>query len=54
MKNKLIFATGMAAGFVLGSRAGRQTYDKLMAKGVELWSNTAKEPKSVDTKPDRL
>lgn len=45
MKNKLIFATGIAAGFVLGARAGRETYDKLMAKAEELWSN----PKVQDT-----
>ncbi|GAA5184674.1 hypothetical protein GCM10023322_26670 [Rugosimonospora acidiphila] len=29
MRGKLVFLGGLAAGFVLGSRAGRQTYDSL-------------------------
>jgi hypothetical protein len=30
MRGKLVFLGGLAAGFVLGSRAGRQAYDELM------------------------
>lgn len=45
MKNKIVFGTGIAIGFLLGSRSGRQTYDKLMAKTDELWHN----PKVQDT-----
>lgn len=39
MKNKLVFATGIAVGYVLGSRAGRESYEKLKAKADELWNN---------------
>ncbi|WP_051299615.1 YtxH domain-containing protein [Arthrobacter castelli] len=45
MKNKIVFGTGIAIGFLLGSRSGRQTYDKLMAKTDQLWHN----PKVQDT-----
>jgi hypothetical protein len=31
MRGKLMFLGGLAAGFVLGSRAGRQAYDELVA-----------------------
>ena len=37
MKGKFIFATGLAAGYVLGSRSGRAAYDKLKARSAELW-----------------
>jgi hypothetical protein len=30
MRGKLVFLGGLAAGFVLGSRAGRQAYDELV------------------------
>jgi hypothetical protein len=32
MKNKLVFVSGMAVGFVLGTRAGRDSYEKLKVK----------------------
>ena len=31
MRGKVMFLGGLAAGFVLGSRAGRQAYDRLVA-----------------------
>jgi hypothetical protein len=31
MRGKLVFLGGLAAGFVLGSRAGRQAYDDLVS-----------------------
>ena len=37
MKGNFLFATGLAAGFVLGSRSGRAAYDKLKARSAELW-----------------
>ena len=37
MKGKFRFATGLAAGYVLGSRSGRAAYDKLKARSAELW-----------------
>ena len=36
MRGKLWFLGGLAAGFVLGARAGREKYDELMQKGREL------------------
>ncbi|WP_051478897.1 hypothetical protein [Arthrobacter sp. H5] len=48
MKNKLIFAAGLAAGYVLGSRAGRSSYEELKIKAQELWNN----PKVQETVSD--
>ncbi|MGM0931302.1 MAG: hypothetical protein ACQEXN_16565 [Actinomycetota bacterium] len=39
MKGKLMFGTGLALGFVLGSKSGRSAYDSLKAKSGELWHN---------------
>ena len=39
MKGKFLFATGLAAGYVLGSRSGRAAYDKLKARSAELWQS---------------
>lgn len=39
MKNKLIFGAGLAAGFVLGSRAGRGSYEQLRDAAQELWTS---------------
>lgn len=39
MKNKLVFASGLAVGYVLGTRAGRANYEKLKVKARELWRN---------------
>ena len=41
MRGKLMFLGGLAAGFVLGSRAGRQAYDELL--------RTAKQVKESPT-----
>ena len=41
MRGKLMFLGGLAAGFVLGSRAGRQAYDELV--------RTAKQVKESPT-----
>jgi hypothetical protein len=41
MRGKLMFLGGLAAGFVLGSRAGRQAYDEL--------ARTAKKVKESPT-----
>ena len=49
MKNKLVFAAGMAAGYVLGSRAGRDSYDKLKVKADELWNNPKVQETVADT-----
>ena len=36
MRGKLWFISGMAAGFVLGARAGRETYENLIVNGRKL------------------
>jgi hypothetical protein len=33
MRGKLLFIGGMAAGFVLGARAGREKYEELVLRG---------------------
>lgn len=49
MKNKIVLATGMAVGFILGSRAGRGSYDTLKAKADELWQNPKVQEKVSGT-----
>ncbi|MHA7264531.1 YtxH domain-containing protein [Arthrobacter sp. TMN-37] len=39
MKNKIVFAAGLAAGYVLGTRAGRESYEVLKAKAGRLWND---------------
>jgi len=39
MKAKLLFGTGLAAGFVLGSRSGRAAYEKLKTRAAGLWES---------------
>ncbi|MEV6306506.1 hypothetical protein AB0M02_44370 [Actinoplanes sp. NPDC051861] len=37
MRGKLMFLTGLAAGFVLGSRAGREKYEEIRANAEKVW-----------------
>jgi len=39
MKNKLVFGTGLAAGYILGSRSGRAAYEKLKTRASDLWQS---------------
>ncbi|MEC5181671.1 hypothetical protein [Arthrobacter sp. CG_A4] len=39
MKAKLLFGTGVAAGFVLGSRSGRAAYEKIKSRAAALWDS---------------
>ena len=39
MRGKLMFLTGLAAGFVLGSRAGREKYEEIRANAKKLWES---------------
>lgn len=49
MKNKLILGAGLAAGFILGSRAGRGTYEQLRDAAHELWaSNVSRNTRQND------
>ncbi len=39
MRGKLMFITGLAAGFVLGSRAGREKYEEIAANARKVWQH---------------
>lgn len=39
MKGRLLLAAGIGVGYVLGSRAGRQSYESLKRCAQDLWSD---------------
>ena len=39
MRGKLWFISGLAAGFVLGSRAGREKYEEIRANARKVWEH---------------
>lgn len=39
MKNKLLLGIGVAAGYVLGSRSGREAYEKLKTRAAGIWDS---------------
>jgi hypothetical protein len=39
MRGKMLFLTGLAAGFVLGSRAGREKYEEIRENAKKLWES---------------
>ncbi|MEU4623201.1 hypothetical protein AB0G04_24915 [Actinoplanes sp. NPDC023801] len=39
MRGKLMFLTGLAAGFVMGSRAGREKYEEIRANAQKVWQH---------------
>jgi hypothetical protein len=39
MRGKLMFLTGLAAGFVLGSRAGREKYEEIRDNAKKVWES---------------
>lgn len=39
MKNKLVFGAGLATGYVLGTRAGRKSYEQIKTKAQGVWNN---------------
>jgi hypothetical protein len=39
MRGKMWFLSGVAVGFVVGARAGRERYDQLVRAGRELWDH---------------
>lgn len=48
MRNKLIFLTGVGVGYVLGTRAGREKYDQIVAQARRFWeSPTVQEAAGV-------
>ena len=45
MTGKLKLLAGFAAGYVLGTRAGRERYDQLVAKAQGLWRDPRTQEK---------
>jgi len=39
VRGKILFATGIAIGYVLGARAGRQRYEEIKAQASKLWND---------------
>jgi ABC-type branched-subunit amino acid transport system substrate-binding protein len=39
MRKLILFASGAAVGYVLGSRAGRQRYDEIVSNARKLWEH---------------
>lgn len=39
MRGKILFATGLAVGYVLGTRAGREKYDQLKRAVQGFWND---------------
>ncbi len=57
MRGKLIFIAGAAVGFVLGSRQGRQAYDRLKTKAADVWTDPKVRDnvaKAADLAKDKL
>jgi oxygen-dependent protoporphyrinogen oxidase len=48
MQGRILFLTGAAVGYVLGSRAGRRRYEQIKAGAERLW-NDPKVQSSVDS-----
>jgi hypothetical protein len=48
MRGKLIFITGVGVGYVLGTRAGREKFDQMVAQAHKIWeSPTVQEAAGV-------
>src|SRR4029450_4145242 len=48
MRGKLIFITGVGVGYVLGTRAGREKFDRMVAQARKFWeSPTVQEAAGV-------
>src|SRR5699024_862731 len=45
MKKRLILLAGLGVGYILGSRTGRQSYERLKAQAQDLWT----DPRVQDT-----
>jgi hypothetical protein len=39
MKGKILFLAGLGIGYVLGTRAGREQYEKIKASAARLWGD---------------
>ncbi len=39
MRGKILFVTGLAAGYVLGTKAGRERYDEIRKAARKVWAD---------------
>jgi hypothetical protein len=39
MRGKILFMVGLGVGYVLGTRAGREKYDELVARVQKVWND---------------
>jgi len=39
MKGKILLVVGLGIGYVLGTRAGREKYEKIKATAIKLWND---------------
>lgn len=51
MRGKILFAAGLAVGYVLGTRAGRERYEELKRAATSFW-NDPRVQKRVDQVED--
>lgn len=51
MRGKILILTGLAVGYVLGARAGRERYEEIKATANKLWSDPRVQAK-VDAVED--
>lgn len=51
MRGKILFATGLAVGYVLGTRAGRERYEQIRSLAQRAWQNPRVQ-KQVHTAED--
>ncbi|HVX06834.1 YtxH domain-containing protein [Humibacter sp.] len=51
MKGKVLFVVGLGAGYVLGTRAGRQRYEQIKSAWLKVWDSPAVQ-KQVHTVQD--
>ena len=47
---KIVFVIGLAVGYVLGSRKGREGYDNLKGRAAKLWRDPRVQGKVADAK----
>lgn len=48
MRGRILLVVGLAVGYVLGTRAGREKYDQMVAQAQKLW-NDPRVQKQVKT-----
>lgn len=51
MKGKILFVAGLAVGYVLGTRAGREKYEELRSAALKVW-NDPRVQKNIDNVED--